>query len=224
MQPPAEGQPITGPFIVPPTTDIPARMRWLDQIVRESARDPAMIAARDQVMVEAQRMAKRTPSYRGDWFARIVALEAIRRVHEVPYVAGPEGLDEFAPASYTLQHGGDCDRLGTLLAGLCCLCGLISRVNWLEQPGQALDHVSVEIMLDGRWLWAEPSVPGAVLGEDPYAAVRRLGAWHVVGSKAKAAEGAGAAFAWDGWQELWNGWPIAWFQQNYPYIFRGKPR
>jgi len=224
--PPGPGQRITGPFIVPRDAGVEQRLVWLDQIVREAASDPKMKAAAQRVLAEAHRTAVHTPTYRGQWFERIVALEALRLAHSVPYVAGPPGDDEFAPASWTLEHGGDCDRLGSMLAGLVCLCGLLSRVDWLTQPQQSLDHVAVEIALDKRWYWAEPSVRGAVLGETPYEAVARQGAWHVVGQgPGPRPDGVGArAFAWSGWEELWKGWPVAWFQRHYPYLFHPQSR
>lgn len=224
MEPPAPGQRITGPFIVPPETTLAQKQAWLDQIVAEAASDPVMREAARRVLAEAARMAPHTPSYDGDWRQRIIALEILRLVHTVPYVSGPEGRDEFAPASYTLEHGGDCDRLNTLVAALCCLCGLVSVVDWIEQPGLPLDHVATEVVLDDSWQWMEGSVAGAVVGEDPWHAVKRQNAWHVVGKGPQGApDGVGArAFSWYGWDGFWRGWPVSWFQTHYPYLFHAN--
>lgn len=217
---PRAGERITEPFIVPREWDVERRLVALNQIVADCASDPVMKVAAARVMAEAHRMALVTPNYDGDWFGRLVALEILRLVHRVPYVAGPEGDDEFAPASYTLTHGGDCDRLNTLVAGLCCLCGLVGWVDWVEQPGQQLDHVPAEVVLDDARFWMEGSVRGAVVGESPWHAVERQGAWHVVGRGPEGRpDGHPATFEWDGWRELWRGWPVAWFREHYPYLF-----
>jgi hypothetical protein len=43
----------------------------------------------------------------------------------------------------------------------------------LATLGKPPTHVAVAVELGGKWLWAEPTVRGAQLGEHPRAAIRR---------------------------------------------------
>ncbi len=76
--------------------------------------------------------------------------------------------------------GGDCEDLSALLMAVLYLLGFESRIVWIDQPGQAYNHVSLQVRLSDQWVWAEPSLEGAYLGEHPYAAMRRLDAFHKV--------------------------------------------
>lgn len=207
--------------MVPDDASIERRLAWLKEISDQGAADPEIQAAAARIRAEADRLAGSAPSKRGHWYARLLALETLRLVHQVPYVPDPPGKDRFAPASWTLKYGGDCDDLAALFSALCCVLGLKVRVDWITQRGASLDHVTAMVWLDGVWWWAEPSVPGAMLGESPYSAIARQGAWHVVGGK-QGPEPDGVdprVFQWDGWKVYWSGWPVPWFQRNFPYLF-----
>jgi transglutaminase-like putative cysteine protease len=100
---------------------------------------------------------------------------ALAAAQAVPYVPDPPG-EWFQPVAYTLAHGGDCEDLAALVVALARALGLPARVVWMEEdPRLPLNHVSAQIFARGVWLWAEATVPGARLGEEPHAAVARTG-------------------------------------------------
>jgi hypothetical protein len=111
---------------------------------------------------------------------RAVAEAALATVQGLPYY--PEAKDQqwFKPIAWTVGRGGSCGPLSAVLYGLCKRLGLDAQVVWITQAGRALNHLSVLVMVDGAWQWADPSVRGARLGEDPYAAIERLGQWNVI--------------------------------------------
>jgi transglutaminase-like putative cysteine protease len=147
-----------GPWSVPGTATTGERMAALGALAERGRRDPAVRA--------------RAATFAGDAPARAAA--ALAFVQTRPFRADPPGGDTYQTAAYTLAHGGDCEDLCVLLAALLALAGVESRLVWLEQGGAPQAHVSVQVRFDGgAWRWAEPSVPGAALGEDPYAAAIR---------------------------------------------------
>jgi transglutaminase-like putative cysteine protease len=100
------------------------------------------------------------------------------------YHPDPPGEEWFQPVARTIAQGGDCEDLSTLFVALARAAGLRAQLVWIDQPSHALNHVSAQVYLgdlarrfgatDG-WAWAETSVLGARLGENPYHAAERLG-------------------------------------------------
>ena len=112
-----------------------------------------------------------------------MAATALRLVQtHVRYVSDPvsaagEPTEQFQSVSETLDDGGDCEDLSALLCALFTLIGLRARLVWIdyEHLGAEQNHVSVKVQVNGTWMWAEPSVAGAVLGEEPRHAAIRTG-------------------------------------------------
>jgi transglutaminase-like putative cysteine protease len=83
----------------------------------------------------------------------------------------PEPRELFRSTERTIEDGiGDCDDASRALLALYRAAGLRAGLATLGAPPT---HVAVAVQLGRRWLWAEPTVPGAQLGEHPRAAVRR---------------------------------------------------
>jgi transglutaminase-like putative cysteine protease len=114
---------------------------------------------------------------------RRLATEALRVVQRAGYRRDVDP-ELFQNAAYTAMNGGDCEDLTPLYMAVCRVLGLRTQAAWLDQPGRALNHVAPQVLLDGAWTWADPSVCGARLGEHPYAAVARVGAWYVLDASA----------------------------------------
>ena len=141
-----------------------ARLVGLGELAAEGVRDDVVRAAAGRVLGAAA-----TPRER--------AAAIMRRVQALPYRPDPvyaDGADEVFPVVWVLRWGGDCDDLVTAAAALDTLAGLRWRFVWLLQPGEALDHVSLEVWLEERWQWQEVTV-AARLGESPGDAMARLG-------------------------------------------------
>jgi hypothetical protein len=109
----------------------------------------------------------------------ILAASALQVVQSLYYRLDHVGEEWFQSADYTIVNGGDCEDLGVMLAAVNGLLGLKSRLVWIYQPGHALNHLSTQLNVDDEWIWEDPSVRGAQLGEHPYAALQRLGTTRV---------------------------------------------
>lgn len=98
----------------------------------------------------------------------------LQRVQALGYHPDPEG-EWLQSGRETAAHGGDCEDLAALFVVLCVAAGVPARVVWIAQPGRRQDHVAGQILLSERWRWAEATIPGARIGESPYAAAARIG-------------------------------------------------
>ena len=134
----------------------------------------------------------------GEWHRRLLALEGLRAVQSLEYVPNTAREEWLQSVGRTLRtRRGECKALSTTLVALYRALGLRPRVVWVDQPGAPLNHVTAKVWIDGGWLWAEPSVRGAMLGESPYDALARAGddAWEVVGGAPANGSGGAAAAA-----------------------------
>jgi hypothetical protein len=105
----------------------------------------------------------------------------------VPFVLDPPGVERIQPVLWTIAHGGDCANVSSTLRALYLAASVRSRLVWcdLQRQGYPYNHVTVQITHDASsvpetlatWLWAEPSVRGAQLGEHPLAAAAREREW-----------------------------------------------
>lgn len=95
-----------------------------------------------------------------------------------PYHDDPPGEEWYQGVYWTMAMGGDCEDLAVVLVALMLAADIQARVIWQDQPGQALNHVTAQVLMpDGihTWYWADPTVKGARLGEEPHEAAKRLG-------------------------------------------------
>lgn len=190
----------------------------------------------DRVLRRAQPLMLVSPVRTGDWQQRILAFEALREVQQLPYFPEPSKKDCYQPVAYSAVNGGECKALTTTLVALLRRLGMTARVEWIMQPGKPLNHVSSLVWIDGQWMWCDASIRGAVLGESPYHALQRTGAYHVVGGQPVEPAGAPAPsprpgpsggsrfrnrfpFNWFGWPSIWGGWPAWWWEAYYPYLY-----
>ena len=177
------------PFRVSLFTTACERVRTLESLCDEGMNLPEVVRmARD-----IREAAHEETAISGDfdalpWFLASACLAA---VHAYPYVSHPDGVEQFQPVAWTLRHGGNCEDLSCLYAVLARRAGLPCRLVWINQPGARLNHVIPQVHLYGDWYWAESSIAGAMLGEDPYDAATRLQRHDVTGT-----EGMTSAAAW----------------------------
>jgi hypothetical protein len=154
-------------------------------------------------------------------YQRMLSLEALRAVQSLPYVPDRDGQEWFQSADYTVRHGGDCDDLVIALVALERALGLRAEPYWITQHGQDINHVTSRVAIEGKWLWSEPSICGAMLGESPYEAAQRTGSKNVgisVAGQVVSTSTAKGLFPWHGWDTIWNGWPGWWWCQYLPYL------
>lgn len=151
-----------------------------DETAEDRVRIIRMLASRGAAAPIVRRLAALARHRAGpDAGPRALATEALRVTQRAGYVPAVDPY-LFQSAAYTALNGGDCEDLTPLLAAILAALGIASEVVWLSQPDRTLNHVVLQVAIDGEWLWADPSVCGARLGEDPYDAIERLGAWYVL--------------------------------------------
>lgn len=97
-------------------------------------------------------------------------------VQLLPYTTDPSGADVVCDPDEVIAKGGDCEDRATLFAALAKAAGYRAVIVWQSQDGAAEDHVTTKVWVNGAWRWADPTVPGATIGEEPHDAVERLGA------------------------------------------------
>jgi len=185
-------------WFVPPTMPPAERLRVLDGLATEAARDPSVqkLSGCIAALAASRWMGGGPPP---DAFVVQTYLDVLHEL--VDYVPDPSDaqgnpLEQYQTVRWTLfsrrgalssltghpRGAGDCEDLATAFVALLRARGLHAGLQWLSQPGLPQNHVAAVVCglhhlafdADGC-VWAETSIPGARLGEDPYAVVRRVG-------------------------------------------------
>lgn len=99
----------------------------------------------------------------------------------VQYRQDKEG-EWYAGPVWTLRNGGDCTTMAPVLVAMLAATGVPSQLVWINQPGFQMNHFACRVLLNGRLYWADPSLRGARLGEEPDAAAHRLSMGSVLGA------------------------------------------
>lgn len=103
-------------------------------------------------------------------------VELLRLVQSLPYQSDTAGSDLVCDPADVFARGGDCEDRAALLAALLYASGYAVQLVWQADEAAPEDHVTVKVRLrDGSWAWADPTVPGAQIGEEPHAAAARTG-------------------------------------------------
>lgn len=114
---------------------------------------------------------------------RAMAAALLALVQRLPHAYEPPG-EWYQSVWRTLTHGGICHDLSPALVCLLWLADIPANVLWVTQEGQPFNHVTVIVDAGAGSEWAEPVVPGARLGENPWAAAHRLGRAAALGLRA----------------------------------------
>lgn len=109
--------------------------------------------------------------------------QALDEVQHLPYVPDPEGQDCYKTADDTAAYGAECKGKNILFSALMIRLGITAEPVWIMQEGMPLNHVASVVMVQGNPYWADASIPGARVGESPYEALERVGAYHIIGGK-----------------------------------------
>ena len=167
------------PWRISDFTPVEQRLALMTDIALEAQSFPSVqaLAYQARSIACAKRAVCAGPATREDTL--ILAAAALQVVQSLFYRLDHVGEEWFQSADYTIVNGGDCEDLGVMLVAINNLLGLQSRLVWVFQPGHPLNHLSAQLYLDGVWLWEDPSIRGARLGEHPYAALERLGTTRV---------------------------------------------
>ncbi len=202
-----------GPFCVPDTTPVCARVSMMNEMARTSVHDPSVHAFSQRVLARAREVYADAPAVPDAW-ERVLALEVMRAVQALGYVDRQGERDCYQLPSFTIAHSGECKALSTLFVAVATGVGLESEVVWIDQEGAPKNHVVSRVRAGGEWMWADCSIATARLGDSPYDALERGGDWSVVGG----VNPAGSVRLSDmrDWDTLWRGWPEEWWRKHYP--------
>ncbi|MBL8605145.1 MAG: hypothetical protein JNK72_24660 [Myxococcales bacterium] len=170
---------------------------WMQAPERErKTLDMAMAERRtEEIATLSRRILSRLSARLGRKPTDDEALQAI--LDALPEVAvyrpdTPSDWDYYQFASWTLRPrrgnaispwtgkpkgAGDCEDLTILFCALALAAGLRARPKWLDQKGKLQNHFAVTTCDEAGTVcrWIEATLPGARVGEHPYAALRRLG-------------------------------------------------
>ena len=140
--------------------------RWhsvdlLDAMTWEDSRDPELHQLASDIVA------------RGD-HDLIPPARLLAWVHEhVPFV--PEEIETFKGWRHTVANGGDCDDSARLLTAMLRALDWLARLSIFEDADGDPVHVAAQVDDGTAWRWLEGTVPGALVGESPQEACRRLG-------------------------------------------------
>lgn len=166
--------------VVDPYTPPEQRTDALAKHALEVARDPRIVSLAQRVggpvLDDPRRVLQRLldglhelVEYRDDAGANEVW-------QSVVYTLTNQRGTERSPVTGRLKGTGDCEEMATVLLTLALALGFTGRLHWQDNPpGAPRNHIYAEVLLEGRWLPLEATIPGAQVGESPSEAVRRLG-------------------------------------------------
>lgn len=112
-------------------------------------------------------------------------------VQQLPFIENPLDKDIYIPVKDTVRMGGDCKaKTALLLSGLWSR-GIRAQALWVNQNGFPINHVFAALTFDppeisdedASWILADASIRGALLGESPYDAAKRLEDFRSIGSR-----------------------------------------
>ena len=162
---------------VPDSTPVEARLRLLRDLAFVGSLDPAVqVFAKRSTGLTLPSGAIAPPPLPSE---TELATRVLRAAQSAGYRPDPPG-EWYQTVKYTMTRGGDCEDLTATLIALCMIVGLRAEPVWIDQPGSPLNHVTGRICVDGKWLWADPTVTEARLGEHPYAAFERTKSWNKI--------------------------------------------
>jgi transglutaminase-like putative cysteine protease len=192
------------PWCVPDTTDECYRITLINRIANEGMQREPVQKIAHLAKTRALLASGGVPS------VPVTAIEVLRAVQSIPYVDPNHDKECLQRTDYTIANGGECKALSAVLVAVARLAGLQADPVWVTQTGLPMNHVTSVIYIDGIPEWADASVRGAALGENPWEAVSRLGAQHVIGAARKVPNGKTAPIRWMSKRDA---------QRNCPYLF-----
>lgn len=176
------------PFRAPDTLSPSQRLYILDGHVTDAIADGRVCAIaqaiRDRVLARACVSAHCDLSSEG--LQMQIAQALLDYVQSLGYRSDPPGQEWYQGVWWTILHGGDCEDLSVAFVSLARCAGLDAALFWITQKGASLNHVSAMVtiggkrlsatwVVGGRYFWAEGTVNGAKIGENPLQAAQRAG-------------------------------------------------
>lgn len=179
---------------IDPTVQPVDRLRILNGYCDFAVRLPFFQEIAYRILAEQKAELGRDPS------ASELLQRLMESVHDmVTYLPDPDGEEVFQPVLSVVTNGmgkgtsritglhrggDDCEGLATVFVTLARILGFRASNVWWNQPGASLNHVAAQVCDGGefptefgspRCIPIETTIPGALPGETPYDAIRRIG-------------------------------------------------
>lgn len=176
---------------ITPDVDPKERVEIMEKYVEEASRDPLVRRMADQIAADNPQNVPQA------------IVDAQHKFVRYELDCGDGTCEILQTARRTILTGrGDCKKKSILVAGMLRYLGYPAQVVWLHQQdnGAPNNHVAAQICLPGLpradaptvvkvyspssgvstcgegWQWVETTLPGAIIGRDPYQELARLGA------------------------------------------------
>jgi len=86
--------------------------------------------------------------------------------YAIEYIRDPKA-EVLEDSTVTLTRGfGDCDAKARVFVALCRACGIRARI-YPVRPALDFPHVLAEVMIDGQWRRADPTILNSGIGDIP---------------------------------------------------------
>lgn len=109
-------------------------------------------------------------------WASLSVLEVYDRIKALPFRADPIDMETVQRPFYTMNstgYGGDCDDKCVCMAAYCILHGIPYRFVALRRPDRKdLHHVALELYINHRWVFVDPTYAFNSFGREPSYAER----------------------------------------------------
>lgn len=166
------------------------RVNLFECYVRDAMNDPL-------IQQLAHQFASRDPSNPAQ-----AILDGVHEIIEYALDCGNGSCEHLMKGRLIIESGkGDCKKKSIIVAAMYRIIGIPAKVVWLHQQDSGMDsnHVAVKRCNEavpsgdkptavkvyyptnapscdaGGWEWVETTLPGAKVGNDPYAELQRLG-------------------------------------------------
>ena len=102
-------------------------------------------------------------------YASLSPIEMFELIKNLPYRSDPVDIETLMRPAYTMSMtgpGGDCDCKAVALAAYARLHDIPFRFIAIRRPGRkTLHHVALELYINDRWIFADPTYRFNVLGQ-----------------------------------------------------------
>src|SRR5581483_1743286 len=113
------------------TTPVCERVDLLQDFAVRGSASPVIASLAGVVSNRVRPVALQTSRRVGEWYQWLIAEEALREAHKLPYVADPPDKDCYRDVELTARQGGECKALNVFYVALLLRLGVPAEVVWI---------------------------------------------------------------------------------------------